>query len=441
MERQIGPRSTAEDGVVRPRVEERISRSDNIGILRGGGTILSLTREGVRVGGYDDPLFPHLSSHFPEGGYTYIPTEYPIFDGLSEDLTYEDFDRIEVKIARAINDKRSCDRFLFFVGSDMCEAIGLGLAESMMGELAQNRVRIFLVWANEPIPHLEAIRQCRRALIATTENFEGGIYVISGNSVIPALHAAKQSWSGGPMRFYDTSDPQSITTENARRRTYADLTDMLSQQFFHMDFLQAINYMGGSLDNMIATHPEGKRVWQTFLPGPTTRDRRRLRLEDLRTSPTAHPIDASGQIIVKQLNSPSSYLTESELANCKALLVVLNHSATTRKDFAQTLVTICQKRREAGRPLLVFAVTETGEPRQWSVEEGLYPSGALLRHYVFLIPGHVKPTLLKLWAGVHNFGFEFPQLIEFMYTNFFGEVVGDIYRKNIERATSNLRIT
>lgn len=436
------PKPFSGEVFVRPGIEARTSRSDHIGILLGGGTIFSQVRDGVRIGGYQSSVTSFLISKFPDfGGHIILPHEHFIYGGLSENMNPTDFDDIEVKVVRALNADRSCDAFLFFVGSDMCEAIGSGLFASSLNELEENRIRIYLVWANEPIPHPEAVHHCRRALQTTREPHEGGIYIISGNDVIPAMHAAKESWHGHPMKFYDRLLPALQYEEEIRRWMYAQLADTLSQDFFKVNFSQLIAIMTQEKHgNMIPIQGKGKKRIDRIFPFGQTREYQRLLLEELQTSPIHHPIDATGAVVVKHLNEPSDTLTESEFADCKAAIVVLNHSATTRRDLAQILAAICQKRRDAGKPLLLFAVTETGEPRHWNVLEGLYPSGMLLRNYVVLIPGHIKPTLVKLWAGVHRFGFELSQLIDFMTTNFRGEVVGKVHEENLKMLKANLRI-
>lgn len=103
------------DTLIRPEIEARLSRSDHIAILLGGGTIFSQTSDGVRIGGYQSDVASFLISKFPDfGGHIILPHEHFIYGGLSENMTPTDFDDIEVKVARAVNDDISCDTFLFF---------------------------------------------------------------------------------------------------------------------------------------------------------------------------------------------------------------------------------------------------------------------------------------------------------------------------------------
>lgn len=419
--------------LVRENIKDRVGSPNQIILLLGGGTIFSQSLKGIRTGYSDIDASDFISTKIPAYEPKINPREFLIYSGVSEDVTPQILDEMEVKIVKAINNSRDSDSFIMFTGSDMVEAIGSYLHFGLTEELEDKSIKLFLVWASHPVVHPEtdALIHLETALNAASQKEKpGGVYIVSGTEVIPTVYTQKETWHDRPMRLFNINDEQALKEEIARREQIKQLADKLSLRFFALPFLDLIETMGKDKTRTYGEPPLavsqtfGKRIESSKPKGKSMAVKTFESLHHKALDPYDHPSDASRKVRIINANLLAPIPTYEDLSDAEAVLFILNHSATTRRDIALTIRDICARRFAEGRPLAAFVVTETGEPRKWDVETGIYPSGRILKDYATLIPGHIKPTIVKLWAAIHKFGMKFgPELTGFMLTNYEGEIV------------------
>ncbi|MBI2611161.1 hypothetical protein HYW54_00255 [Candidatus Gottesmanbacteria bacterium] len=445
---------------IRPSIKERTSYHGRTTILLGGGTPFSDEIAGVRVGGINNPHpSDFLSKALLQFADRIDPEERIVFHGLSEDHTLETLNELEKLTVKAINGTPESDTYLMIIGSDMAEVIGEKLHSGIGEELEERGISFYLVWANKPVTHTdsETLMHVRVALEDSDpsnrdrKNGRGGVFLVSNENIISAHRAMKETWHGEPMKFFDFKDKEAVNLELARRKLYRDRTDLLSYLFFQKSFESLIEAM----DEYRFKHPKrnlwliqqqhGKKWLFKYLGDTSSDSKRGWLLHHLTLDPVDHPRDSSGRIVIKPVNLLSDVPTYEEFQNAEAVLFILNHSATTRKDIAEAIRVICGERVAEGRSLAAFAVTENGEPRTWNPVEGIYPSATILKDYVVLLPMHIKPAIVKLWAGFYSDDalptenrIACSELIDFMLNNYKDEIMREPFADDVQRVKRNL---
>lgn len=223
---------------IRPPVIERsLPLSGKTKILLAGGTPFSRLDEDVRIGHYSiRDVSNFFAEKLPEYKAIIDPDEVLIYPGLSEDITSRDLDNIEVNTVGAINNSPDINSFIMFIGSDRTEDIGFYLHNNLSAELKRHNIKIFLVWANNPVPDPEVLIHCERALRASREDLEGGVYMVSGTSIFPVIYAEKETWDGKPMKYFNIEDKHAANEEWGRRNKIVNLADRLSTNLFFHEF-------------------------------------------------------------------------------------------------------------------------------------------------------------------------------------------------------------
>jgi len=334
-----------------------------------------------------------------------------------------------------------------FIGSDMGEVIGRHLHGGLISELEENGVRLFLIWANNPIPNPQTLNHCRRALEVADEKtpdgllrYRSGVYLLSGENIIPADCAAKHTWQpyDPGMFFYNVKDQDArLREEGGRRNNVHDLCERLLWHFHkekeveYPSFLDFIESMDPArFEKPILTAQQlssGKRSDSVLSSRKRRETKQGLLLYNLAMDPADHPRDGTGKVLTVHANLLAEVPDYEYFENAQAVLFILNHSATTSRSNAEKIASICQRRIDEGRPLIMLAVCENGEPKNWNPETGIYPSGNILKNHVVFIPGHIKPTLLKLLIAVHEKKMvPNVEMIDFMLKNHVGEVHDEI---------------
>lgn len=458
----IHPRSNCELGNFDPR---------RIGLLLGGGTIFSLEDEqAVRVGGsstLDASAF--IREHFPEfsdleGGLV-DPDEVEIYKGLSEDLDHGEMEMMKDKIVSTINKFIYLSNFILFIGSDMTEAVGTYLHNGLANDLKREGVKLYLVWANNPVIKKdqsideESLSQIKTGLEATQQtDREGGVYIISNKKVIPTINARKATYDSTdkrPMYYLDTRDPLEIEYELQRRKKVRDLAEKLSLSLYGEDLDTFIRNMVPGKSSAIQMYlstllsSNAKAFVLPSLLENASDDKAELFHTFIQSGALIYP--RSPKVAVKNVNLSTQTQTAQqlyvELENASSVIFIMNHSLTTSKTMAEAIREVCKIRILEGKPLLAFAVTETGEPRSFNPKTGIYPSAALLRDYVIPLPGHLMPNFVKLCWNMGYIPFEenISSTINFMTTRKIGNNDGEgeideslVYRPDVEKVKNTI---
>lgn len=451
---------------IRPEILPRDGlKPGRVKLLKAGGTIFSeIDEDGIRTGKAMDPS-DTINAYFstPESNIIWSnfidEKEEEIYDGLSENLGVKELSNMEIAVADAINRSADINEFIMFCGSDMTEEIGNFLDGGLGRELSENNIKLFLVWANDPVsvPGTDAIIHLNTALGATRDSsLPGGVYIVSGNDVIPARYARKETWNGEPMRYFNVNDDQAMLRDERIREDIAGSCDVLVQKLYE-DEISHGDYSHSTFDSLIYEREArlketattnwffewgyGKHPRLVDLRGMDSAKRANRIIKQLKTGPYDHPSDQDGKTAVVNVNLITQKPKFEDFQGVEAVLFVMNHSGTTHIDITKEIVNICQKRKEMGNPLAAFAVTETGEPHSWSTQLGLYPSGALLRDYVIMLPSHIKPAIVKMWTGIHHQKYGLPadaeNFLAFMLTNYTGELHGSVAMDNVVRVLIN----
>lgn len=454
---------TSQNFSVRPGIKERIRGGNQIQTLMCGGTIFSQVIDGVRVGGTNIPdPNAYLAEKFPQYKNRLNPQKIDIYSGLSEDIDQKIMEDIEIKAVHAINDHPEANNFVMFVGSDMTEVIARKLYAGMAGELEELGIKLFLVWANNPVPDSQALSQIETALKATENStLNGGVYVVSKQKLIKAENVCKATWDNEPMYYFDITDEEEMRKEIERREKNRTLAEKLSIRLFHKPLDQLIEEMDpGRYEhawrNIVALrmfHPKAT----VDLLGIKRKTRKSVKEQwlnyHLSTDPVDHPHDSSKAVAIKHINLSTNLQSPEELYNelkdTKAVIFVMNHSLTTSDNMAYAIAMVCNRRIREDNPLAAFAVTETGERRSFNPKMGIYRSAVALHNNVIPLPGPLIPNFIKLYAAVHKPDFEVnTELIDYMLKRLEGEndLSGEIseslvYQPDVDRVKKMMFVT
>lgn len=416
------------------RVEQRkYPITDKVKLLLGGGTIFSDTDDyGTRTGTMrDKDASDYISECFPQYKPFIDEDEIEIYNGLSEDLYTERLEEMAQNVTNAINSTPDISKFIMFVGSDMTEVVGQYLENRLGMELTEKNIQLYLVWANNPVPKKDALKQIKSALhAARSQKRNGGIYIVS-DEVIKAENARKKTWHGKPMGYFNIKNKKETHLDELRRDYYAQIADSVVRSQYKQSLELTIEEMDpdrfkNPLNAIMALErSHAKSLISSYTRMGSSESQKSWLLWHLATDPIDHPKDETNEVVIKHVNLPTPKPTQAdlqklydELKSTKAVIFVLNHSATTSVGLADMIAEVCNRRIYEGDPLAAFAVTENGEPRNFHSDSGIYTSAMLLRNHVILLPGHLMPNFIKLYGAIHKNKMKVnPQLIDFMTKN------------------------
>lgn len=432
-------RESSLDGRPIYTLRERLESTGQSKFFFGGGTPFSKIEKGVRVGGISNQnIESFIGRHFADLVGFIDPIGSIVYEGLSEDFTYLTLEDMTGRMVKVINSVPHINSFLLSCGSDNLEAVIKHLHVNLEDGLISKGITIDVFWSNNPLPSdTLGMRTLHTAMSATRTKRPGGLYLAADEKSFPAIFGQKETYHGDPMILFDRRDREAVAQEENRRNYVGNLMNRLAIRFFNLPILDFIEKIEDPT-LVISTKPfTAKPNKSIFVSSHSSEVFSGSRLWALATSLTNHLQDKEGLVMVKHLNNMEESLQVEKFDSARALLIVLNHSATTSIENARILKDYFIRRKNSKKPILIVAVTENAEPKVWDPQEGIYPSGVELQEIVMLLPYDVKTAHLKLLAVNYD---EFlnpkhnlnpTQVIDFLCTDFEGEIIRSPLESNI----------
>lgn len=343
----------------------------SVEIIYAGGTISSLaTPEGYREGGHAFNLIGLLEERSRNFKPNFkLKNKQVAFTGLSENMDERHWAAIDAKTEIALG---RCPRGVLIThGTDSMEQTARHLQETFTEQLRDCDARIILTGANDTIEQADtdAWDNLRFGLESAAGDTEPGVYVAFHDRLIPADEVAKLPYvKGGEVGFISRNDPLYVRLAREQQAHSEALISKLATAY-------------GTDQN-----------------------------EDQAISYDVNTIRPDHQSLVEQCGDPG----------LKAVLLTLYHSGTANtEDDDQSVATLVEQLRSE-RPIVFFAVTETGEP----VDLRAYETSVTLRKagVVPLYDMLRDVALAKLRLA--DAGLDAGQLIDEMISDRCGEIDG-----------------
>lgn len=335
-----------------------------IGIVYVGGTISSFATDRGRMGGRKVDLIKELRTHNPAVKAVCLDSQQFAYLGLSENITSEHWAAIAEAVQRVLPNLPSA--VLVTHGTDSMEQTARYLKRTFMSQLRQQKVPIVLTGANRGIDDAstDAWDNLEFALQSCTTQKAPGVYIAFHQRLIPAGYVVKEPFNGIAMNYIDNRSP---------------------------DYKRALTKMKQKARALISAL-------------------RREQTNPHRRSIIDYPVNC----IRRNHNAFRRYVQQKHVY---AMLLTLYHSGTANTEDPTASVATLVKDMRTRHGIIVFAVTENGEPfdlHAYGTSTDLRGVGVVplydMLHDVALAKLRLLPYMPK------------PALIDAMLTNQVGEI-------------------
>lgn len=326
-----------------------------IGIVYAGGTISSFATDRGRVGGREVDLIKELQTHRATVRDVLLNGQQFAYLGLSENITLEHWTTIAGAVQRALEKFPSA--VLITHGTDSMEQTARYLQRTCISQLRRQKAHIVLTGANHGIdePLTDAWDNLEFSIQSCTKRVAPGVYIAFHQRLIPADYVVKEPFNGIAMNYIDNRSS---------------------------DYKRAM---------------------------AKAKQRARMLISNLKRENTNLPhkrgiIDYPVNLIRRDHSTIRRHVQQRHV---DAMLLTLYHSGTANTEEPTASVARLVQEMRAMHGILVFAVTENGEPFDLHAygtstdlrEAGVVPLYDMLHDVALaklrLLPDMPKPALIN----------------------------------------------